>query len=97
MGVLDRPSRQASRKKRFFHFRIRPRPRKGAGRSGRLSKCVATALTRFFHPARTTNPAWTPFVLQRCRFDYRLNFGIARTMNSSNNGTVKATSPCARL
>ena len=27
----------------------------------------------------------------------RLNTGMARTMNSSNNGTVKAMSPCAGL
>ena len=27
----------------------------------------------------------------------RLKIGIARTMNSSNNGTVKAMSPCAGL
>ncbi len=29
--------------------------------------------------------------------DYALNSGIARTMNSSNSGTVNAMSPCAGL
>ena len=29
--------------------------------------------------------------------DYALNSGIARIMNSSNSGTVKAMSPCAGL
>jgi hypothetical protein len=28
---------------------------------------------------------------------YRLNSGMARTMNSSNSGTVNAMSPCAGL